>query len=609
MNVLFVTSEHPAIDIGGLGTFSRDYVQCLRKYASVVCVYFHFKNCKAPLPDKTVDYVFSPSKLFDAFSPEARILEGAASLRAQVDEVIQKFKPDVIHCNDRNTFLPFRFDKNVFYSSHLIFGDLHANGGTNDLYFQEMKMERCALESSAILAVYSDFAAKSAVSLAGGLCSPIVLPLGVDFKKFGSRTHSARLSAMHLPCEVSAADRVNDLLVADNAAPHYAVKARKNSFRKRVIRICYFGRIENVRKGVNDFIYAVNRLGISFKRKYNIEYSIFGCGNTDVGLDTALFDRIECLTGDALSEAYQKGDIVVLPSRYESFGFTGLEAMAAGCLVLLPKGLGMDMYAIPGWNCLEIPHTIEGIAQMMEDAVLNFETYKVIRDNAIRTALKWSWERSVASHIYIYRLMNKGRIGKIYSAYAMNEREVIHAYNGSNEIEKAVCANDEKRGAKYAIDFIRFENPECKILVLTGAYSPLDEKMPECTQFFSVLNEEKYGLVVRPECLPFDDGEFDIVIACGAWEAILDPCDAILEMQRVCTSSAIVLYHQGKAHNWQTFQMCETDDWAAIAPSNVEIELNSELSRRIEEIAPYRAVIFHKPQARDESNVYAGTLL
>ena len=603
MKILFVTSEHPSLAVSGVGTFSRDYVACLRSYAEVVCVYFHYKSGKTPLPDQTVDYVFSPSHIFEAFSPEARILESAASLRAQVDSVIREFKPDVIHCNDRNTFLPFRFDKNVFYSSHLIFENLRDNAAMNDLYFQEMKMERCALEGSAILAVYSDFAAKSAYSLAGGLCAPIVLPLGVDFEKFNSRPQSDNLSAERSVREAGAdtprtskKKHADCLLVAENTAPRYACGARKNNSRARVLRVCYFGRIENVRKGVNDFVYAVNRLGISFKRRHNIEYAIFGDGKIDVGLDTSLFDRIKCLTGDALIEAYQTADIVVLPSRYEPFGFTGLEAMAAGSLVLLPKGLGMDMYAIPGWNCLEIPHSIEGITQIIEDAVLNFEVYKVIRDNAVRTAMKWSWERSVAAHIYIYRLMSKGRIGKIYSAYSMNEREIIHAYTCSSEIEKSVCASYEKRGAQSAIDFIRVknENSDCKILVLTGVYSSADDKTLNNVQIFSVLNEEKYGLVVRPECLPFDDGEFDVVIACGAWETILDPCDALLEMQRVCTDEAVVLYYKGKAHKWQTFQMESIDDWSVIAPKNVEIEINSELSKHIESVAPYSAVIFHR---------------
>ena len=114
LKVLFVTTEHPGYIFGGLGTFTREYVRELRKFADVKCVYFHLRDDEPPLPDETVDYVIAPDHVFEAFSPDARILEVAASFRAQLDPLIKSFRPDVIHCNDRQTFLPFRFDKNVF---------------------------------------------------------------------------------------------------------------------------------------------------------------------------------------------------------------------------------------------------------------------------------------------------------------------------------------------------------------------------------------------------------------------------------------------------------------------------------------------------------------
>ena len=89
MRILFVTSEHPANLFGGLGTFTREYVRELRKYCDVKCVYFHLMDGAAPQPDETVDYVFEPDCVFDAFSPEARILEAAASFRSQLDPIIK----------------------------------------------------------------------------------------------------------------------------------------------------------------------------------------------------------------------------------------------------------------------------------------------------------------------------------------------------------------------------------------------------------------------------------------------------------------------------------------------------------------------------------------
>ena len=238
LRVLFVTTEHPGFLYGGLGTFTREYVRELRRYADVVCVYFHLREGPLPVPDETVDYVFAPNRIFEAFSPDAQILEVAASFRAQLDPLIKSFKPDVIHCNDRQTYLPFRFEKNVFYSSHLIFTDLLTSNSMNDIYFQEVKVERCALENSSVVAAYSDFAAGSVMQVAGGKCSPVVLPLGLRVEKFYSNKREKRGDG--------------------------------------VLNVSYFGRFEDVQKGYYDFIYAVNKLGKRFKHKNNVKFHLYG---------------------------------------------------------------------------------------------------------------------------------------------------------------------------------------------------------------------------------------------------------------------------------------------------------------------------------------------
>ena len=117
LRILFVTSEHPDFLYNGLGTFTRDYVCELKKYCDVFCVYFHLSGGIKPLPNEIVDLVLEPKVVFNTFTSDAKSLEVASSLRASLNSVIDNFKPDVIHCNDKQTYLPFRFDKNVFYSS------------------------------------------------------------------------------------------------------------------------------------------------------------------------------------------------------------------------------------------------------------------------------------------------------------------------------------------------------------------------------------------------------------------------------------------------------------------------------------------------------------
>lgn len=66
----------------------------------------------------------------------------------QVDYILKTFKPDIIHCNDRQTFMPFRFFNNVVYSSHLFFCDLLGLKNLNDSLYNELKVERCAFEKN-----------------------------------------------------------------------------------------------------------------------------------------------------------------------------------------------------------------------------------------------------------------------------------------------------------------------------------------------------------------------------------------------------------------------------------------------------------------------------
>ncbi|HBG36768.1 MAG TPA: hypothetical protein DDW88_06865 [Treponema sp.] len=75
-----------------------------------------------------------------------------------------------------------------------------------------------------------------------------------------------------------------------------------------------------------------------------------------------------------------------MPSRYEPFGLTGLEAMASGCLLLATRGLGMDEYAIPGKNSLMIPNSLSGIADILYDVITHYDSYTDVRIQAKRDA-------------------------------------------------------------------------------------------------------------------------------------------------------------------------------------------------------------------------------
>ncbi len=680
MRILFVTSEHPSLSSGGAGIFAREYVRELRKFADVVCVYFHLSKNSAPEPDENVDYVFSPKSVFEAFSADSRVLEQAASLRQAVDSLVVKFCPDIIHCNDAKSFLPFRFEKNVFFSSHFSSASLNFCSGSGSGFstgscfdpdygffdFDDGKIERCALKFSPAVAVYSDFAADFAERVSGGLCSPIVLPCGVRAENFLENTSEissenanensgrigneieveARKTVPLRPPPVSFSEgKRKTLFAAEKSLPfeiekhgtdklcveesfgnisersESVEKKSEKNFPERKIRIACFSRSLASSKGgssangLNDFVFAVNRLGKSFKEKHCLEFLLCGFQDFIPGLDLSLFDRVsENLVYESYENFLKSSDIVVIPSRYEPFGFAGLEAMASGALVLCPKGLGMDMYAEADFNCLEIPHNAEGIAEVLKNAVLNFERYKTIRENAVRTSLEWTWERCVRSHLYVYRQIVKGRLSELSSAYRKEERNLIKKFRATSDVEKLYAAETERRLVFDSLSPLLADSALSedsvfsgkKILVLTGVYLPEKCLFPENVEFFSVLNESDDGIPVRPECLPFDDKEFDFVFMCGSWEAVLEPCGALVEAQRVCRKRLAVFYFTGFPHSWQFFQIEDDRDFEKLSGSEwKKLDLRENVKECEENPAddglPYRKAVFAW-KSKDEKN-------
>ena len=515
MKVLFVTSEHPKNTWGGLGTFTREFTKVLRRYCSVVVVYFHFDSDEPPAPDSTIDYVLVPEKKFKAFAPEAQVLEAAASLRAQLQPIMNIFNPDVIHCNDRQTYLPFRFDKNVLYSSHLLFCDLLSMQGLDDIYFQELKIEKSALQNSCLSVFYSDFALKRGSILVAGNFHPVVLPLGFNPDKF------------------------------------------KNSLlnKKEKINVGYFGRFENVQKGFMNFINSVNLLGKEFKEKNDVEYFLYGRGEISNSVDLSLFNKPEFLSGEALYQAYSKMDIVVMPSRYEPFGLTGLEAMASGCLLLATTGLGMDSYMDVGKNCLAIPQNSEGISLVLKDAILNIEKHKPLRQRALESVKKITWDRCVRSHFYFYSQISQKRFLNLKSAYRPE------LYNFISKIKNSSLQKNENEKSEFQcltnlLNKLQKENQfeNKRYLVISNFVKPekITENFLNC-DCINLLEESENGILYRSECLPFVDKIYDCVIAINYFETCLNFDLSISELFRIAREKIFLFVNHNEKNNLQTY--------------------------------------------------------
>ena len=461
-----------------------------------------------------MDFVLSTTFAFEAFSLEARILENAASFRAQLDPIIQQFRPDIIHCNDRQTYLPFRFNTNVFYSSHLLYCDMLSMQALDDVYFQELKIERCALSRSAVVAVYSSFAAKRVNQLLPHTCSPIILPLGFDSTRFISRKEPGKL------------------------------------------RIAFFGRFENVQKGVVHFINAVNIVGSSFFTSHNVELSLYGKGEFGPEINVTLFKNISFLQGDDLIRAYAETDIVVMPSRYEPFGLVGLEAMASGCLLLVTAGQGMDEYATGGKTCVTIPADERGIASILDSVICNFQDYLPIAEAGREAVQKWTWKRAVIAHMKVYQQIINGNQEKLTAAY----RSELTNVNSMFQTTEAEIREKEIEKIHFLLEKISVVLPAINSLFITvGQLNNLEKIVNGLV--ISVTEKDADGVNPRLECLFYSNEQFECVCIVGAWESVFHPKFALGELFRIASKRIVIVYRTGSRLPWQTIMMEGDQDW------------------------------------------------
>ena len=94
--------------------------------------------------------------------------------------------------------------------------------------------------------------------------------------------------------------------------------------------------------------------------------------------------------------------VVCCPLMAEGFYLTALEAMAKGCLVIVPHCIGNRSYAENGVNCLlpnyEIEAVIESIQSVLRMSQIEINT---MRAAAVATAAKYTLENERESFYQI----------------------------------------------------------------------------------------------------------------------------------------------------------------------------------------------------------------
>jgi len=369
IKVLLVTSEPPLEPRNGIGRYVKDLKTTISGELEIKVMSLmldpHFpiilpENRIQMQPAPWVDWSLRIDYDWFTESPEGRMWNSAHKVYPFVKVILNDFKPDIIYLQSIKVWLPFRYENNVIIAFHGLSRVINEKLALDAYTAAIQRIEHEALIKAQSVVVFSQWMKKKLIDTYPTPQSIAVLPIGVS-KNF-----------------------------------YFTGEKPKD-----IINVAFFGRINNSEKGCHSFLEAAH--GIKSNGKYpEVHFHLYGEGEDN---DPADFPEVQFhghVEGDDLIKAYQETHIVVVPSRQEPFGLVGLEAMAAGCLLLCPRGLGMDEYVSFGENAVEIESSAESIKQVLERMLENFEAYKDVIKSGISTAASWDWEETILEHCSLF---------------------------------------------------------------------------------------------------------------------------------------------------------------------------------------------------------------
>jgi glycosyltransferase involved in cell wall biosynthesis len=148
------------------------------------------------------------------------------------------------------------------------------------------------------------------------------------------------------------------------------------------------------------------------KSKNNVLFSFVGqdsYGATDFKKDAYnIIGKNQCrfcgfIKDYALKELYRKSMFVILPSRYEGFGLTAIEAMSCGTIVIANDNCEAVKEIVENKAIfIKDPPTIEDvntIIKLLEDE----EAYNNFIESFREVVKKWSWDTTARKFIALFQ--------------------------------------------------------------------------------------------------------------------------------------------------------------------------------------------------------------
>jgi glycosyltransferase involved in cell wall biosynthesis len=142
-------------------------------------------------------------------------------------------------------------------------------------------------------------------------------------------------------------------------------------------------------KGLNDGLNAIKSV---HKKMSNLELILYGSEpSIHIPVPGKYFFRP---SDDELAKLYSSADVVICPSRFESFPLPPLEAMACGVPVVTTR-YGTEDYAFDDQNCLVVPPKQP---KLLSEAILkilfNDDLAERLKKEGLKTAQQFTWERT-----------------------------------------------------------------------------------------------------------------------------------------------------------------------------------------------------------------------
>lgn len=164
----------------------------------------------------------------------------------------------------------------------------------------------------------------------------------------------------------------------------------------------------DVRKRVPELVEAFGRRAASY------EEALVICGRTDRHEERAIrraaeLHRVEdrviragYVPDDALASLYRRATAHVMPSIYEGFGLTPLEAFACGCPVVAARSSSIPEVT-NGAARLVKPDDPDALADALVEVAQNPVLRACMRSAGLTRAADLSWERSASATLDVYR--------------------------------------------------------------------------------------------------------------------------------------------------------------------------------------------------------------